>query len=367
MNYQQARISDLFDIKKLGHKAVQKGNSHIEDFSEDVPSAFFAIQNKRITITCAAQLSIGLYDGNNLTMQKSYFLEESAKNKGADIKYVYYFLLANKERLDKLYVSLDGAAFIRVLTNFMIYYPSIPIQYEIVGKLDSIFNLIRICENSLKAIEQLPYMFYRKNEQMSESLWKTIKLSDLTQQISIKKGKKQISEKIKHSEYSIILGGKCNLILENISPNYNVEFLRYIISGKSFAKQLEVTGKLNKISLYKIRRTKINLPSNKEQKFMLQIFHKANDIHDCLNEYACSLHSLKAYCLHYYLYRKTFGLHVNESLDGDFLKCSYLKPMMIDSINRYDELRQELYDSLSNGAAIQYFDTSTKSIKIRRK
>lgn len=24
MNYQQARISDLFDIKKLGHKAVQR-------------------------------------------------------------------------------------------------------------------------------------------------------------------------------------------------------------------------------------------------------------------------------------------------------------------------------------------------------
>lgn len=40
---------------------------------------------------------------------------------------------------------------------------------------------------------------------------------------------------------------------------------------------------------------------------------------------------------------------------------------MIDSIQTYDALRKEIYQSLEKENMIQYFDSSTNSVKIKRR
>lgn len=367
MDYHKIQVKDLFYIKKIESKAAIKGNTLMGDGREKAASPIYFMNNVSIIITCTKQLSVDYCDGNNFAIEKPCYLLAPVSNDNVNVKYVYYFLLSNKDRLDKLYKSLNESAFIRALSRLMIFYPSVSEQQAIVGKLDVIFNLIRVCEDSLRMVEKLPYAVYRRNERIAGSLWNLVRVGDITQRISIKKGENQISEKIKKSTNSLIFGDKTKLAFDNISPEYDVEILKCILSGKHFMRQLELVKKKGKISLYKIKRTIVRIPSKKEQDLILQICHKSNEIKDNLYDTVCSLYLLKEYCLHRYLFRKNFGQHVHESLRGDLLKYSYLKPMMIGSLNRYDELRKELYDSLRNHEVMQDFDEVTKSVKLRRK
>lgn len=367
MDYQKIALRDLFYIKKIESKAASKGNALMGSNREKAPSLIYIMNDAGITITCAKQLSIGYCDGNNFAIEKPCYLAASVSNDNINAKYVYYFLLSNKDRLDKLYKSLSESAFIRVLSRLVIFYPSVSEQQAIVGKLDVIFNLIRVCEDSLRMIEKLPYAVYRRNEQIANSLWKSVQIGEVTQRVSIKNGENQISEKIKKSKKSLIFGNKIKLVFDNVSPECDVEFLKCILSGKRFIIQLNQAKRGGKISLYKIKRAIIRIPSKKEQNLILQVYHKSNEVKDNLCDTVCSLYLLKKYCLRHYLYRKNFGQHIRESLSGDLLKYSYLKPMMIGSINRYDELRKELYDSLRNKEVVQVFDEETKSVKLRRK
>ena len=365
MDYHKIALRDLFYIKKIESKAASKVNDLMGSNREKAP--FYIMNDVGITITCAKQLSIGYCDGNNFAIEKPCYLAASVSNDNVNAKYVYYFLLSNKDRLDKLYKSLSESAFVRVLSRLMIFYPSVSEQQAIVGKLDVIFNLIRVCEDSLRMVERFPYAVYRRNERIAGTLWNSVQVSDITQRISIKKGENQISEKIKKSTNSLIFGDKTKLVFDNVSPEYDVEFLKCILSGKQFISRLEQAKRRGKISLYKIKRTIVRIPSKKEQDLILQIYHKSNEIKDNLYDSVCSLYLLKKYCLHHYLYRKNFGQHIHESLRGDLLKYSYLKPMMIGTLDRYDELRKELYDSLRNHEIIQDFDEVTKSVKLRSK
>lgn len=366
MGYHKIQVKDLFYIKKIESKTASKVNALMEDCREKASSPIYFMNNVSIIITCTKQLSVGYCDGNNFAIEKSCYLLASVSNDNVNVKYVYYFLLSNKDRLDKLYKSLKESAFIRALSRLMIFYPSVSEQQVIVGKLDVIFSLISICEDSLKMVEKLPYAVYRRNERIAGSLWKSVLIGEITQRISIKKGENQISEKIKKSTNSLIFGDKIKLVFDNVSPEYDMEFLKCILSGKQFVSQLVQAKRRGNISLYKIKRAIIGIPSKKEQDLILQIYHKSNDIKDYLYDSLCSLSLLKKYCLHNYLYRKNFGQHIHASLRGDLLKYSYLKPMMIGSLNRYDELRKELYDSLRNHEVIQDFDEETKSVKLRR-
>lgn len=366
MDYHKIQIKDFFYIKKIESKAESIGNAIMGDERENAASSVYVMNNVGITITCAKQLGICYCDGNNFAIEKPCYLLASVSNDNVNVKYVYYFLLSNKDRLDKLYISLKESAFIRALSRLVIFYPSVSEQQAIVGKLDVIFNLVRVCEDSLRMVEKLPYAVYRRNERIAGSLWKTVQIGDITQRISIKKGENQISEKIKKSTNSLIFGNKTKLVLDGVSPEYDVEFLKCILSGKQFVSRLE-QAKRGKISLYKIKQTIVRIPSKKEQDLILLIYHKSNEVKDYLYDSVCSLYVLKEYCLYRYLFRKNFGQHIHEFLRGDLLKYSYLKPMMIGSLNRYDELRKELYDSLRNHEVIQDFDEVTKSVKLRRK
>lgn len=366
MDYHKNQVKDFFYIKKIEAKAASKGNALMGDGREKAASPIYFMNNVSIIITCTKQLSIGYCDGNNFAIEKTCYLLASVSNDNVNVKYVYYFLLSNKDRLDKLYKSLTESAFIRALSRLMIFYPSVSEQQVIVGKLDVIFSLIRVCEDSLRMVEKLPYAVYRRNERIAKSLWNLVQVGDITQRISIKKGENQISEKIKKSTNSLVFGDKIKLVFDNVSPGFNMEFLKCILSGKQFVSQLEQVKRRGNVSLYKIKRATIKIPSEKEQDLILQIYHKSNEVKEYLYDSVSSLYRLKKYCLHHYLYRKNFGQHIHESLRGDLLKYSYLKPMMIGSLNRYDELRKELYDSLRNHEVIQDFDEVTKSVKLRR-
>ena len=367
MDYHKIKVKDLFYIKKIESKAASKGNALMGNDREIAASPIYFMNNVSIIIICTKQLSVGYCDGNNFAIEKPCYLLALVSNDNVNLKYVYYFLLSNKDRLDKLYKSLNESAFIRALSRLMIFYPSVSEQQAIVGKLDAIFNLIRVCEDSLRMIEKLPYAVYRRNERIAGTLWNLVRVGDITQKISIKKGENQISEKIKKSTNSLIFGDKIKLVFDNVSPEYDVEFLKCILSGKQFISQLEQAKRGGKISLYKIKHSIVKIPSEKEQDLILQIYHKSNEVKDYLYDSVCSLYLLREHCLHHYLYRKNFGQHIHESLHGDLLKYSYLKPMMIGSLDRYDELRKELYDSLRNHEVIQDFDEVTKSVKLRRK
>lgn len=366
MEYNKVRIGNLFDVRLLSEKKY-RGSSLQSKGAISGNGAFFSTINKEgVVVGVNHELFVDYTEGGYPCTQKLLFLQNK-KESVILSKYVYYYLLANKDRLEKLYLSIDKSLNARLISQLEICYPSISEQYEIIGKLDILFNLIKYSKVSLEYIQLFPPAFYQRMKVASGFLWENAKLGDIAE-LTIQKATCNVAWNIKiEDNNSLLIGGSIKLLINHISEICDPYVLASALSVKSLYRRLEKEKEVNKVSLYKMRKDIIKIPSVKEQQLIADICKISNQTLKVLSEQIQKLEVLKKYCLSNYLYRRNFGRNISGLDENEMKKYMYMNSSMIDSIQSYDALRKEIYQSLEMGNMIQYFDSSTNSVKIKRR
>lgn len=319
-----------------------------------------------VVFTFDGGLNLVFCDGHFSYRRRVCFLEE-VNNNFVNTKYVYYYLLANIKRLEKLYRVSDLRCFTLLLSHFRIKYPPIADQYEIVRRIDAVFNLIALTQRSLQIMEMLPYALYQEFSQNFGMIWNSVKLNEIVENFYYDRDNgHKMPGRLKKSERVVVLGETKKLHLIAVSSKVNLEFLECLLSSMPLYRGLEDT-KHWKFSLYKLMHSELKLPSREEQKRIINYFRKCDEIKGHFKEWLCVLHELAQYYLHCYLYRKSFGKNLDDTFHEDILKYSYSSSMMVDSLMSYDTLRKELFGAIENGDFEQYYDTFSNSVKLRKR
>ncbi len=84
----------------------------------------------------------------------------------------------------------------------------------------------------------------------------------------------------------------------------------------------------------------------KEQQLIADIYHNfKSNFEGSSSEQIQKLEVLKKYRLSNYLYRRNFGRNISRLDEKEMKKYMYMNSSMIDSIQTYDALRKEIYQS----------------------
>lgn len=366
MTYQKAKIGDLFDVQLLDSRKRKGHFSILEDESEKYSNPFSTLDKVGVVVEGYRCISVNFSDGDYLFSKKVLLLADGPKNNNLVLcKYVYYYLLANKDRLDKLYMALDQKIIPKILESFVVYYPSMAEQYEIVGKLDSIFNMMRFAEELLSIVKTFPSAFCLRMKQATGYLWNVEQLRNLAS-LSIKKDKASMNWSTKIEGRFIEMGGKIKLSINCLSDKCNPYFLASALSVKTLFRQLETERDINMVSLYKMNKCEIRIPTPPEQILVEEIYKSTEKLSVLLYDLIEKLQMIKLYYLTVFLYRKSFNPGQKKYTDKTLTKCLYTNSNFVDSIQSYDALRHEIYQSLRKGELEQYFDAVSNSVKLRK-
>ena len=346
MTFQKAKISDLFDIQLLDSRKSKERFSILENESAKNSYPFSTLDKVGVVVEGYRDISVIFSDGDYLFSKRVLFLEDGPKNNNLVLcKYVYYYLLANKDRLDKLYMAVDQKIIPKILECIVVYYPSMADQYEIVGKLDSIFSMIRCAEQFLSIVKSFPLAFCLRMKQASGYLWKVEQLGNLAS-LAIKKDKSSMSWSTKIEGRYIEMGGKLKLSINNLSDKCNPYFLASALSVKTLFRQLETERDIKMVSLYRMNKCAIKIPSTHEQTLIEEIYKNTEKIAKLLYDLIGKLQKVKLYFLVDSLHRKNFNLSRKRKADKIMTKFLYTNSNFVDSIQNYDALRYEIYQSL---------------------
>ena len=107
-------------------------------------------------------------------------------------------------------------------------------------------------------------------------------------------------------------------------------------------------------------------PSTHEQTLIEEIYKNTEKIAKLLYDLIGKLQKVKLYFLVDSLHRKNFNLSRKRKADKIMTKFLYTNSNFVDSIQNYDALRYEIYQSLRKGELEQYFDTMSNSVKLRK-
>lgn len=123
----------------------------------------------------------------------------------------------------------------------------------------------------------------------------------------------------------------------------------------------------SKIPLLQMKNLTIKLPSKKEQMHFEEIFRKVDEIKSYMKEFVERMSLIEDFYLYSFLYRKNFGRTFSSNTNFDSGKYSYENSSIIDTLQTFNAIRTELYKELNNDEVIQYFDSVTQSVCLKRK
>lgn len=366
MNYQKLNIGDSFKIYHLNPECqnafFSKNN---DDFLGEKKDYLCRIIDKEgVVIYSNKEIVVEYCDGNYQYSSPVYFIEVFTNN-NIIAKYLYYYLLANKDKLARVYRDCNNEIRLPVLSKFEICYPPITVQLDLVSILDGLYSLERNLVKSYQNSRLFPVAFYKRLEEASGFIWNKYKLSELAHLEFGNSNNSENLEAININPDSLVIGGKRKIILDSISTKCDLIVLACSLLSKPVFQHVSYSGDSYLLSLFKMKNQIIKVPSSAEQERIVEIFNKAKLIADNIKSMNSRLRIIKEYYLHYYLYRKNFGKHLEKNTK-DIRKYSYLDSTLIDSLQMYDSLRMDLYKSLAVGDVYQYFDEITKTIKLKK-
>ena len=351
MVYQEKRLVELFDIKKLDYRSQLKSKLH----------------NEGIVIGSDGTLGID-YCTDEYSFSNVILFLENKSNGEVLSKYVYYYLLANQDWIERVFKCMKRVLISQLLSHLSIKYPPIIEQYEIVQKLDIVQNLYNWQVQASDNLIQFPYTCYQRMEKALGMMWKhDIKLRELVHIRQGKSCKKMDLLNVCVDRGVIEIYGKSKVALTIINDKYDPYFIACILPLKKILRMLEDYAIDNKIPLLRIENISLKVPNKREQLYLVDLYKKVDAVKNDMMDAIKQINVLKDYYLHYYLYRKIFGRNFSSFDEKEIVKYSYKIPAMVDSLQTYDALREELYNSLLCGDKEQYFDANTNSVKLRKK
>lgn len=351
MEYQERKLPELFVIKQLKSRSLPKpqllkegivvgsdGNLYVNYCTDEYvfPHAILFLENKR--------------NGEILT------------------KYAYYYLLANQDWLDRVFKCMKRKLTCQLLSHFSVKYPPMIEQYEIVQKLDIVHHSYNWQIKAYANLVHFPYSFYQRMEKASGLMWKReLKLGQLVNIRQGKNGKERDFLDVRVDGKTVEFIGKSKVILTVKNGRCNPYFLACMLPTKKLFRMLSHFTIENKIPILQMETISLKLPTKREQLHLEELYKKVASVKADMVAAIKQLKALKDYYLHYYLYRRSFGQNFSLLDEKEIVKYSYKTPAMVDSLQTYDALRIELYNSLLCGDKEQYFDEHTNSVKLRKR
>lgn len=349
MNYLEKTITELFEVKQFKSPSTQS-----------------YLNKEGIIVGFDGVLYVDYSLDEYVYTSAILFLEKKDQEELL-VKYAYYYLLANKDWIYRILKSVRRLTPL-VFSRLTIKYPTISEQNEIVQKLDLIHKIKGWQFGAYGNLINFPYSYYQRMEKVSGFLWKNeMKLSKLVDIRQGKGNKESLLLNVKVNSETIEFCGKSKVILSMKSEKINSYYLACALPSRKLFKMLKTFTITNKIPLLQMRNLTLKVPSKKEQLHFEEIFRKVDEIKSYMKEFVERISLIEDFYLYSFLYRKNFGRTITSNTSFDSGKYSYENSSIIDTLQTFNAIRTELYKELNNDEVIQYFDSVTQSVCLRRK
>ena len=360
IKYTEKYLKDLFDIYMITppqDKSKEKNN---------LTDALFGLGYSKgnaegIVIGNDGNLFVDYVDAKYSFSKRILFLE--SKSSLVSCKYVYYYLLANKDRLDSLFYSVGRTFDDKLFLSIGIKYPSLEAQNDIVQELDFISDMYECQLEAYKYLLHYPASYYYRLETASGVFWKSHKLAALAN-VNVLKHRKDGLPYVHITPNKIEIANKKVIKIKDINKEYNPYFLASVLLTSKFLRLLDSNFGIQN---YRLENFLIKIPSDNEQKRLEELFNHVESVLADMLESIKQMEILKKYYFHYSLYRKNFGRDFPTMAMSAPLKYSYENYTAIDSLRTYNTLREELFKSIEKGSVVQYFDAESQMVKQKRK
>lgn len=349
MNYLEKTITELFEVKLFKRPSTQS-----------------CLNKEGIIVGFDGVLYVDYSLDEYVYTSAILFLEKKDQEELL-VKYAYYYLLANKDWIYRILKSIRRLTPL-VFSRLTIKYPTISEQNEIVQKLDLIHKIKGWQFGAYGNLTNFPYSYYQRMEKASGFLWKNeMKLSKLVDIRQGKGNKESLFLNVKVNSETIEFSGKSKVILKMKSEKSNSYFLACALPTRKLFRRLRSSTIASKIPLLQMKNLTIKLPSKKEQMHFEEIFRKVDEIKSYMKEFVERMSLIEDFYLYSFLYRKNFGRTFSSNTNFDSGKYSYENSSIIDTLQTFNAIRTELYKELNNDEVIQYFDSVTQSVCLKRK
>lgn len=297
---------------------------------------------------------------------------------GILLKYAYYYLLANKDLWNKLYVGTTRLTNLSQIDLGMIEieYPSLSIQEKIISYLDGISKAQENREKNLRLLQDFLLAYYLSLRSSYGRYWsKDIKVKNLLKNNYQRKRTKSFLEfgKIVPVPTGFELYADKKYVFTVDKTKCNPYFLSVALNASETLHSLlednfSVYNPLRLVSA--IKDIQIRVPEDEVQKEFENRYKQIEGIMKKMQESKDKLRLLFDILLYSLLLRgQEFNeLRINLLSDNPLIistdKYTYDDLQKISSLEEYNDKRTSLYDYLDKGIVKQYFDSNTGKIEL---
>lgn len=296
------------------------------------------------------------------------------------LKYIYYYLLANKKAWKRYYVGTIQRNLSKVDLQFTkIAYPPIELQHHIVVIFDLIYDFIEKRKDARKALHEFLLSYYQNLKNVSGLYWKkTLDVSKiLTECHKDKKTKYGPTSQPfipTHRGIRFVVDGQ-GYDFDINKGVCNPYFLAVALSASpKVARTFERTIKSNtNISLLHSQLTDITmaLPNMEIQHEFEKRYKQIERIDETMCQFVQQVEILKETLLSSILSRDSeTSAWKNENpqivfhaLETD--KFTYEDFPKLTNLSEYDEKRDSLFELLEKGSLVQYFNEEERKVKFK--
>lgn len=362
------RLRDLFSISNNTISSTQRA------YLLDGAKGNFV---KGEAIIIKKRLSGGMeYTEREYEIRQDCIVLTTAFDSGILLKYAYYYLLANKDLWNRLYVGTTRLTNLSKIDLGMIEieYPSLSIQERIIGFLDGILKAQENRVKSLRILSDFLQSYYLCLRSSYGRYWgkdikvgnlvkgfykreKTKKNHDFGQIVPVPTGFELYADK----KYVFTVDTKCNPYFLSVALNAS-EMLHRQLKDK-----LAIYNPLRLVSA--VQNMQIRLPEDKVQMDFENRYKQIDGIMKKMQESKDKLNRLFDILLYSLLLRgqefneQRINLLSDNPLIATTDKCTYDDGRNISSLKEYNNKRASLYKYLDKGIVQQYFDFDSGKIK----
>lgn len=359
IKYAEKYMKDLFDIHMINPSQGKEKNNLAEALSSLGYSKGIV---EGIVIGNDGNLFVDYVDAKYTFSKRILFLE--SKSRLVSCKYVYYYLLANKDRLDSIFYAVGKTFDDKLFSLIGIKYPSLEAQNDIVQDLDFVKDMYEYQLEAYKYLLHYPASYYYRMEIASGVFWESHKLGALANIKVLKHRNTDGFPHVRITSDTVEIANRKIIKIKNINKEHNPYFLASVLLTSNFLRLLDSNFGIQN---YRLENFLIKIPSVNEQERLEELFKHVESVLTDMLESIKQMEILKKYYFHYNLYRKNFGRDFPTMAKSAPIKYSYENYTAIDSVRTYNTLREELFKSIEKGSIVQYFDAESQMVKLKRK
>ena len=290
-------------------------------------------------------------------ISKNRFMLINMKPELVMTKYVYYYLLANDDLLQQLYLGTIPTFYKSSLRHIQILLPSLPEQTVIVAEFDIINSLIEKRKTSIESLSSFLQAYYGRAYKVSGQFWKKRKISTIASIQPYKSDIKLSTLSVFPREDGVVLAGRRSVFIKVKQSECNPYFLACAIQAK-IDNDVDVF-----INIKELSNIIVNLPYMSEQNIYEEIYQMVYRILDDMKLFGMKLNILFRFLLHRDLYKANISNQIqmsrNASEVGSVLQVNQKD---IPSLMQYDEIRRQRYEMLEERKIEQRFDRKSGKI-----